>query len=192
MKKDDKNKAPSKIKIDLAFDRCRDSVQDLLDQYQSTIDGYVSKMVLLKREGRVTEADRYKQRLRLVLARQTKMNDLMDQIDQFSYMVDEAFAKNAVYGALGSVMEETNKINMNVEIKKMLKQVSEFDDIFSKGLKTMDAIFGRVSNKISDIDKNMSGVQDKEIDLIVSKRLEQYDRQTTQDAATNSDLFKFN
>ncbi|MBQ8214227.1 MAG: hypothetical protein IJZ80_09475, partial [Clostridia bacterium] len=135
---------------------------------------------------------RYKQRLRLVLARQTKMNDLMDQIDQFSYMVDEAFAKNAVYGALGSVMEETNKINMNVEIKKMLKQVSEFDDIFSKGLKTMDAIFGRVSNKISDIDKNMSGVQDKEIDLIVSKRLEQYDRQTTQDAATNSDLFKLN
>ena len=192
MRKDDKNNAPNKIKIDMAFDNCRDSVQDLLDQYQSTIDGYVSKMVLLKREGRVTEADRYKQRLRLVLARQTKMNDLMDQIDQFSYMVDEAFAKNAVYGALGSVMEETNKINMNVEIKKMLKQVSEFDDIFSKGLKTMDAIFGRVSNKISDIDKNMSGVQDKEIDLIVSKRLEQYDRQTTQDAATNSDLFKLN
>jgi hypothetical protein len=107
-------------------------------------------------------------------------------------MVDEAFAKSAVYDALGTVMGETNKINMSPEIKKMLKQVNEFDDIFSKGLSQMDAIFGKVSSKISDIDNDMSGVQDQEIDAIVSMRLEQYDQQTTLEAEANSDLFRLN
>ena len=183
---------PNKIKIDLAFDRCKDSVQELLDQYQGTIDNYLAKMVSLKREGRTTEANRYKQKLKLVLSRQAKMNDLMDQIEQFNYMVDEAFAKSAVYDALGTVIGETNKINMSPEIKKMLKQVNEFDDIFSKGLSQMDAIFGKVSSKISDIDNDMSGVQDQEIDAIVSMRLEQYDQQTTLEAEANSDLFRLN
>ena len=96
MKKDDKNAKPSKVKIEMAFDRCKDSVQELLDQYQATIDGYLAKMVALKKEGRLVEADRYKQKLKLVLGRQAKMNDLMDQIEQFSYMIDEAFAKSAV------------------------------------------------------------------------------------------------
>ena len=118
------------------------------------------------------------------------MNDLMDQIEQFSYMIDEAFAKSAVYDALGSVMNETNKINMSPEIKKMLKQVNEFDDIFSKGLSKMDSIFGKISSKISDIDSDMSGVQDREIDDIISKRLDQYDQQTTMEAEADTDLFR--
>ena len=190
MKKVDKNAKPSKVKIELAFDRCKDSVQELLDQYQETIDGYLAKMVTLKKEGRLVEADRYKQKLKLVLGRQAKMNDLMDQIERFSYMIDEAFAKSAVYDALGSVMNETNKINMSPEIKKMLKQVNEFDDIFSKGLSKMDSIFGKISSKISDIDSDMSGVQDREIDDIISKRLDQYDQQTTMEAEADTDLFR--
>lgn len=192
MKKVDKNAKPNKVKIELAFDRCKESVQELLDQYQATIDGYLAKMVSLKKEGRLAEADRYKQKLKLVLGRQAKMNDLMDQVEQFSYMIDEAFAKSAVYDALGAVMGETNKINMSPEIKKMLKQVSEFDDIFSKGLNKMDSIFGKVSRKISDIDSDMSSVHDKEIDDIVSKRLDQYDHQTTVEAEADNDLFKLN
>lgn len=190
MKKDDKNAKPSKVKIEMAFDRCKDSVQELLDQYQATIDGYLAKMVALKKEGRLVEADRYKQKLKLVLGRQAKMNDLMDQVEQFSYMIDEAFAKSAVYDALGSVMNETNKINMSPEIKRMLKQVNEFDDIFSKGLNKMDSLFSKVSHKISDIDNDMSGVQDREIDDIVSKRLDQYDQQTTMEAEADTDLFR--
>lgn len=192
MKKVDKNAKPNKVKIELAFDRCKESVQELLDQYQATIDGYLAKMVSLKKEGRLAEADRYKQKLKLVLGRQAKMNELMDQVEQFSYMIDEAFAKSAVYDALGAVMGETNKINMSPEIKKMLKQVSEFDDIFSKGLNKMDSIFGKVSRKISDIDSDMSSVHDKEIDDIVSKRLDQYDHQTTVEAEADNDLFKLN
>ena len=192
MKKVDKNAKPNKVKIELAFDRCKESVQELLDQYQATIDGYLAKMVSLKKEGRLAEADRYKQKLKLVLGRQAKMNELMDQVEQFSYMIDEAFAKSAVYDSLGAVMGETNKINMSPEIKKMLKQVSEFDDIFSKGLNKMDSIFGKVSRKISDIDSDMSSVHDKEIDDIVSKRLDQYDHQTTVEAEADNDLFKLN
>ena len=192
MKKVDKNAKPSKIKIEMAFDKCKDSVQELLDQYQVTIDGYLAKMVALKKEGRIVEADRYKQKLKLVLGRQAKMNELMDQVEQFSYMIDEAFAKSAVYDSLGAVMSETNKINMSPEIKKMLKQVNDFDDIFSKGLNKMDSIFGKVSRKISDIDSDMSNVHDKEIDDIVSKRLDQYDHQTTVEAEADNDLFKLN
>ena len=190
MRKNNKQEKPSKIKIEMAFDRCKESVQELLDQYQATIDGYLAKMVALKKEGRMAEADRYKEKLKLVLGRQAKMNDLMDQIDQFSYMFDEVFAKSAVYDALGSVMNETNKINMSPEIKKMLQQVNDFDDIFSKGMKKMDSIFGKVSRKISDIDQSANATMDKEIDDIVSRRLDQYDQQTTIEAESESNLFK--
>ena len=180
---------PNKIKIEMAFERCKDSIQQLLDQYQRNIDGYLAKMVALKKEGRVTEAERYKNKLKLILGRQQKMNDLMDQVDQFSYMIDEAFAKNSVYESLGTVLNETNKIDMSPEIKKILQQVNDFDDIFTKGLNKMDSIFGKVSRKISDIDAETSAVQDKEIDDIVARRLEQYDEQTTQQAQVDDSLF---
>lgn len=187
--KDGKAAKPNKVKIELAFDNCKDSIQELLDQYQATIDNYLSKMVSLKKERRITEADRYKQKLKIVLSRQAKMLDLMDQVEQFSYMIDEAFAKSAVYESMGAVLNETNKINMSPEIKKILKQVNDFDDIFSKGLNKMDSIFGKVSKKISDIDQATSASQDKEIDDIVASRLEQYDRQTTQEAEADAGLF---
>lgn len=190
--KDVKDAKPNKIKIELAFDRCKGAIQQLLDQYQKNIDNYLAKMVLLKKEGRTIEAERYKNKLKLVLSRQTKMNDLMDQVEQFSYMIDEAFAKSAVYDALGSVLSETNKINMSPEIKKILKQVNDFDDIFTKGIGKMDSIFGKVSKKISDIDQDTSSEQDREIDAIISRRLEQYDEQTTRQAQEENNLFDLN
>ena len=75
------------------------------------------------------------------------MNDLLDQVEQFSYMIDEVFAKNAVYNSLGTVLNETNKIDISPEVKKILKQVSDFEDIFSKGLNKLDSVFGKVSQK---------------------------------------------
>ena len=188
--KDNKSAKPNKVKIDLPFDGCKDSIQELLDQYQATIDGYLSKMVSLKREGRIAEADRYKQKLKLVLSRQAKMNDLLDQVEQFSYMIDEVFAKNAVYNSLGTVLNETNKIDISPEVKKILKQVSDFEDIFSKGLNKLDSVFGKVSQKISDIDNSISASQDSEIDAIVERRLAQYEEQTTREAQTESDVFR--
>lgn len=184
-----KNNQPNKVKIDLALDRCKDSIQGLLNQYQTSVEAYLSKIVTLKRERRISEVDRYKQKLKLVLARQAKMQDLMDQVEQFSFMIDEAFAKNDVYASIGTVLDETNKISISPEIKKILKQVSDFDDIFSKGIKKMDGIFGRVSKKISDIDNATSSVNDKEIEDIVSSRLEQYDEITSQEAEADEDLF---
>ncbi|MGN0804292.1 MAG: hypothetical protein ACI4MS_02805 [Candidatus Coproplasma sp.] len=189
-KKDVKNEKPNKIKIEMAFDRCKSSIQELLDQYQTNIDNFLAKMVALKKEGRLAEADRYKEKLKLVLARQAKMNDLMDQVDQFAYMIDEAFAKSAVYESLGTVLNETNKIDVSPEIKKILQQVNSFEDIFTKGLNKMDSIFGKVSKKITDIDNETSSVQDKEIDAIVARRLEQYDQQTSLQANEDESLFK--
>lgn len=189
-KKDKKDLKPNRVKIELAFDRCKDSIQELLNQYQATIDSYLAKMVTLKRERRMTEADRYKQKIKLVLARQAKMQDLIDQVEQFQFMIDEAFAKNDVYGSIGAVLDEANKISVSPEIKKILKQVSQFDDIFTKGIGKMDSIFGKVSQKISDIDSATSAAQDKEIDDIVSARLEQLDEQTTLEASVDDSLFK--
>lgn len=187
--KKDKDVKPNKVKIEIALDNCKDSIQELLNQYQGTIDSYLSKIVALKREKRITEADRYKDKLKLVLSRQAKMQDLMDQVEQFAFMIDEAFAKSAVYASIGTVLNETNKINVSPEIKKILKQVNSFDDIFSKGLNKMDAIFGKVSKKISDIDSATASAQDKEIDDIVSARLEQLDARTTQEAEADDALF---
>lgn len=188
-KSKDKSNQPNKVKIDLALDRCKDSIQGLLNQYQTTIESYLSKIVSAKRDRRPSEVDRYKQKLKLVLARQAKMQDLMDQVEQFSFMIDEAFAKNDVYASIGTVLDETNKISISPEIKRILKQVSDFDDIFSKGIKKMDGIFGRVSKKISDIDNAASSVNDREIDDIVSSRLDQYDEITSQEAEADEDLF---
>ncbi len=187
--KKDKKVQPNKVKIDLALDRCKDSIQGLLNQYQTSVEAYLQKIVTLKRERRISEVDRYKQKLKLVLARQAKMQDLMDQVEQFSFMIDEAFAKNDVYASIGTVLDEANKISVSPEIKKILRQVSDFDDIFTKGIQKMDGIFGRVSKKISDIDNATSNVNDKEIDDIVSSRLEQYDEMTSQEAEADEDLF---
>jgi len=185
----DKASKPNKIKIDLAFDRCRESIQTLLDQYQAQIDSLVAKMVSLKKEKRLVELDRYKERLKLVLGRQAKMQNLMDQVDNFSSMVDQAFAQTEVYGALRTVLTETNKIDVTPEIRGMLKQMSEFDDIFSKGLNQMDAVFGRVTSKISDIDTATAATTDAEIDSLVDARLSNLDEATTMEAEEDEGLF---
>jgi hypothetical protein len=188
--KEKKVEKPNKVKIELAFDRCKESIQGLLDQYQNTIDSYLNKMVEMKKQGRIAESDRYKEKLKLVLGRQAKMNELMDQVEQFQYMIDEAFAKSDVYSSLGSVLNETNKINVSPEVTKMLKQMNDFENVFSKGLNKMDSIFGKVAHKISDIDESTSASQDREIDDIVARRLEQYDKQTTETAQADSQLFR--
>ncbi|MBO5287503.1 MAG: hypothetical protein J6B34_05200 [Clostridia bacterium] len=173
---------PNKIKIQLALDRCKESIQTLLDTYGQTIEGYLAKMTNLKKEGRLTEAARYKEKLKIVLSRQTKMMDLMDQVEQFGFMIDEAFAKNDVYGTLGTVLGEANKISVSPEIKKILNDVNKFDDIFTKGLNKMDAVFGKISKTVVDVSESTSNNQDHEIEAIVNSRIEQYDQQTTREA----------
>ena len=182
---------PNKIKIELALERCKESIQELLNQYGQTIDGYLAKMVNLKKEGRVTEAARYKEKLKLVLSRQTKMMDLMDQVEQFGFMIDEAFAKNNVYQTLGTVLGEANKISVSPEIKKILHDVNKFDDIFTKGLNKMDNIFGKISRTVVDVNESTSNAQDSEIEAIVNSRLEKYDEQTTAEAEAANEVNLF-
>jgi predicted metal-dependent hydrolase len=170
---------PNKIKIELALERSKESVQNLLNQYENTIQGYLNKMVNLKKEGRMTEAARYKDRLKLVLSRRAKMEDIMDQIEQFGYMIDEAFAKNEVYSTLGMVLGEANKMTVSPELKTIFKQMNEFQDIFTKGLGKMDSIFGKMSSTIMKVDESTASVQDAELDAIVNSQIETYDQQTT-------------
>ena len=184
---------PNKIKIELALERSKESVQNLLNQYDTTINGYLNKMVNLKKEGRVTEAARYKDRLKLVLSRKAKMEDIMDQIEQFGYMIDEAFAKNEVYSTLGMVLGEANKMTLSPELKTIFKQMHDFQDIFTKGLGKMDSIFGKMSSTIINVNESTSSVNDSEIDAIVNSQIEQYDQQTTAQAeAAEFDVNIFN
>ena len=184
---------PNKIKIELALERSKESVQNLLNQYDTTINGYLNKMVNLKKEGRVTEAARYKDRLKLVLSRKAKMEDIMDQIEQFGYMIDEAFAKNEVYSTLGMVLGEANKMTLSPELKKIFKQMHDFEDIFTKGLGKMDSIFGKMSSAIINVNESTASVNDSEIDSIVNSQIEQYDQQTTAQAeAAGFDMNIFN
>lgn len=179
-------KKPSKIKIDMAFEKCKGAVQELLNDYGTRIDGYLAKMVNLKKEKRFAEADRYKTKLKLVLARQARMMDLMDQIEQFGFMVDEAFANQTLYSTLGSVLDEINKVNMSPEVAKMIKGMSKFEKRFKKETTQFNNIFGSISKSIVNIN-NSSYEADAEIDAIVNSRLEQYDSQTTAQAEMNDD-----
>ncbi|MBO5224500.1 MAG: hypothetical protein J6C23_08325, partial [Clostridia bacterium] len=144
-------------------------------------------------EGRVTEAARYKDRLKLVLSRKAKMEDIMDQIEQFGYMIDEAFAKNEVYSTLGMVLGEANKMTLSPELKTIFKQMHDFQDIFTKGLGKMDSIFGKMSSTIINVNESTASVNDSEIDSIVNSQIEQYDQQTTAQAeAAGFDMNIFN
>ena len=204
---------PSKVKISIKFDKCKDSIQELLNQYGATIDGYLAKMVNLKKENRFTEADRYKEKLKLVLGRQAKMNDLMDQVEQFQFMIDEAFAKSTVYGTLSEVLDETNKMDMAPQIKKIIKGMknrekmhfivivftqffcsadtyAKFEKSFKKDCLKFDTIFSKISKSVININESTS-LQDSEFDAIVNARLQSYDEQTTLQAKEeSSSLFK--
>ena len=182
---------PSKIKIDMAFDKCKEAIQELLNDYGTRIEGYLAKITNLKKEKRFSEADRYKEKLKLVIARQTKMMDLMDQVEQFGFMIDEAFAKNTVYGTLGSILNETNKMNMAPEIKSIVKNMNTFERQFKKDCVTFNSIFSKISKSVVNID-NSTYDHDSEIDSIVNSRMQDYDQETTRRAEEVEDLFNLN
>ena len=54
---------PSRVKIEMAFDRCKEAIQELLNDYGTRIDGYLAKITNLKKEKRFSEAERYKENL---------------------------------------------------------------------------------------------------------------------------------
>ena len=180
---------PDKVKITIALRQCKKSIQGLLDNYGTLIDSYNNKITNMKKDKRFNEAERYKQRLKLVLVRQIKMENLMDQVDQIQFMIDEAFAKNDVYKTFGVVLGEANKITVSPEIKNVLKDIKEFDDIFTHGLNKMDSMFGKITSTISEVDSSTSMSLDDEIEAMLNKRLENYDEQTTKEAEVEDDLF---
>ena len=179
---------PSRTKIDLAFDKCKEAIQELLNDYDARINMYADKITDLKKNKRFSEADRYKDKLKLVIARQTKMMDLMDQVEQFGFMIDEAFAKNTVYGTLGSILNETNKMNMAPEIKSIVKNMNNFEKQFKKDCLQFNNIFGKISKSVVSID-NSSYQQDAEVDQIVNSRMKDIDEETTRRAEEVEDLF---
>lgn len=186
-----KKEQPSQTKISISIMKCKDNIQDMLNLYNGKVEEYITKLVSLKKEKRYADADRCKDRLKVVLANQTKMEDLMDQVEQFEFMINEAFAKYNLYNTLGTALEETNKIVMAPEIKRIIKDLANFEKVFTKNCSRFDSIFGKVKNSVSKIDSNTYS-QDAEIEAIVNGRLKEYDEKTTKIATDEiSSIFDF-
>lgn len=176
-----KKEKPNKIKIEMAFDSCKTAILELLNGYNSRIDDYCLKIKELKSKNLMPEVERYNNKLKLILSKQAKMLNLMDQVEQFGFMIDEAFAKNTVYSTFGSVLAETNKINMAPEVKKIVKSMNSFEKKFKRDCVKFNSIFNKISKSVTDIDNSLYA-NDSELDNFVNSRFKEYDEYTTKEA----------
>ncbi len=166
---------PNRLKIESKINQCKDSINDMLEEYDNNIQNYINKIVTCKKEHRLSEVDNYKNKLKMTLYRRERMSKLLDQVDSFQMMINEAFAKNEVYSALGTIMNEAGKIQMNPEIKKTLKQMNDFEKSFTKNCNTFDSVFKNIGSSVDSIDKQVANDYDSEIDNIVNDRMKIYD-----------------
>ena len=177
---------PSKFKIQMKLDRCKESIQGLLDQYQNTLDQYQAKRIEYKQRGMNAEADRCREQMKSIVARQAKMYRLMDQVVQFGFMVDEAFAKSEVYQTFGGVLQEAGKITVMPEIKNLLKDLNQFEEIFTKGFSKMDTMFGKITHTVDDVNSSTMNAYDREQEREIENMMKSWDDQV--EIAPLSDL----
>lgn len=178
LKKDKKVEKPSRFKIDNAMESCKESIQAMLDNYDSSISAYTDKIVALKKEKRTTEANRFIAKLKQTMFRRERMGQLLDQVESFHMMINEAFAKQNVYQTLGTALSEVNKLSISPEMKTMLKDMKEFEKTFSKGLNSFDSIFSNIGNSMNHIDLDTSNEYDSEITAIVNDKIANMEKTT--------------
>lgn len=168
---------PSKFKIQMKLDRCKESIQVLLDQYTQTINQYQAKRLEYTQKGMLAEADRCREQMKSVVARQAKMYRLMDQVVQFGFMIDEAFAKSEVYQTFGGVLQEASKIAVMPEIKNLIKDLNQFEDVFTKGFNKMDTMFGKITHTVDDVNNSAMNAYDREQEAEIEAMMSNYDNQ---------------
>lgn len=178
LKKDKKVEKPSRFKIDNAMESCKESIQAMLDNYDSSISAYTDRIVALKKEKRTTEANRFIAKLKQTMFRRERMGQLLDQVESFHMMINEAFAKQNVYQTLGTALSEVNKLSISPEMKTMLKDMKEFEKTFSKGLNSFDSIFSNIGNSMNHIDLDTSNEYDSEITAIVNDKIANMEKTT--------------
>lgn len=170
-KKNKKVEKPSRFKIDNAMDSCKESIQNMLNSYDETIQIYTDKIVALRKEKRSAEANRFIEKLKQAMYRRERMGQLYDQVESFGMMINEAFAKQEVYQTLGTALGEVNKLTISPEMKSIMKDMKEFENTFAKGLNSFDSIFSNIGKSMNHIDLDTSNEYDSEITQIVNDKI---------------------
>lgn len=173
---------PNKIKIDIKFDKVRDNITERLDAYDNKLDIIRQKIIEAKKSGNNLEAKRQTQSYRQVSVYKHKTQELLDKLENFQFMIDEAFTKMELYETFGEVMGEVSKINASVEVKEMLKDINGFEKNFSAQVAKLDQMFGIVTKSISDVDQSTKTEIDTELEAQLDREMAQLEEDTTNQA----------
>ena len=181
-KKKEEIEKPNKIKIDIKFDKVRDSITERLDAYENKLEIIRQKIVAAKRANNNIEAKHQADNYKQISVYKYKTQDLLNKLENFQFMIDEAFTKMELYETFGEVMGEVSKINASVEVKGMLKDIQSFEKNFSAQFQKLDQMFGVVTKSISDVDQSTKTEIDSELEAQLDREMQQLDEDTTSQA----------
>ena len=176
---------PNKFRIKMKIDTCKQSIQGILNEYETKIEGYLTKMTNLKKENRFNEAENYKAKLKTILVQQAVMNKMMDRVDEFSFMVDQMLANISIATNFNAILTEVNKIANSESVTSMIKGMDQFQRTFIKESEQFNGTFDSISRLMNEANVATESM-DAEIDAIVNSRLDQYDTQTTMEAENST------
>jgi hypothetical protein len=181
-KKKEEIEKPNKIKIDIKFDKVRDNITERLDAYENKLEIIRQKIVAAKRANNNIEAKHQTDNYKQISVYKYKTQDLLNKLENFQFMIDEAFTKMELYETFGEVMGEVSKINASVEVKGMLKDIQSFEKNFSAQFQKLDQMFGVVTKSISDVDQSTKTEIDSELEAQLDREMQQLDEDTTSQA----------
>ena len=181
-KKKEAVEKPNKVRIDIKFDKVRENITERLDSYENKLEIIRQKIVSAKQEGNNIEAKNQALNYKQVSIYKHKTQDLLNKLENFQFMIDEAFTKMELYETFGEVMGEVSKINASVEVKGMLKDIQSFEKNFSAQFQKLDQMFGLVTKSISDVDQSTKTEIDAELEAQLEREMQQLEEDTTNQA----------
>ena len=135
-----KKEKPNKIKIDMAFENCMDSIQNSLDEYELQKQGYINKIIFCKQRQDVDGEEFNKQRIIEVLSRRKEMSNLYAQVDSFKMEINELFQKMEIAQTIGLVTGEVSKIFVDKNMKALVKKLDAFPKKYQNFLLVFDGL----------------------------------------------------
>lgn len=167
-----KKEKPNKIKIEMAFENCIDSIQKSLDEYELQKQGYINKIIFCKQQQDVDGEEFNKQRLIEVLSRKKEMNNLYAQVDSFKMEINELFQKMEITQTIGVVAGEVSKIFVDKNMKALVKKLGTFPKRYQKVMVQFDGILGKVRGSMNKVDTVNSKKFEASIKRAVDKEME--------------------
>lgn len=167
-----KKEKPNKIKIDMAFENCMDSIQNSLDEYELQKQGYINKIIFCKQRQDVDGEEFNKQRLIEVLSRRKEMSNLYAQVDSFKMEINELFQKMEIAQTIGLVTGEVSKIFVDKNMKALVKKLDAFPKKYQKIMVQFDGILGKVNKSMTKVDSVNNKKFEASINNAVKKEME--------------------